>query len=121
MTLVIVGTSKVLTAVERDDDDHQTETRFHHRFELELWKDPELWRTWLTGYEANLPLREVSALWADDIVEHIQTFSDGIVGEAVTLLQTAAVTALKSGRERITLDLLKNLTLKPKRLRVARR
>ena len=63
----------------------------------------------------------VSALWADDVVEYIQTFSDGILGEAVTLLQTGAVAALKSGSERITLDLLKSLTLKPKRLRVARK
>lgn len=121
MTLVIVGTRKVLTAIERVDDDGQVETRFLHRFELELWKDPKSWGKWLTGYEANLPLRKVSALWADDIVEYIQTFSDGVLGEAVTLLQTAAVAALKSGRECITLDLLKSLTLKPKRLRVARR
>jgi hypothetical protein len=66
------------------------------------------------------PLQE-DELLSSDIVEHIQTFSDGIIGEAVTLLQTAAVAALKSGRERITVDLLTILKLKAKRLRVTRK
>lgn len=118
MTLVMVGTDELLTALDGDD---QRETRFEHRFELELWRSPEIWQPWLKGYEANLPLRRMSALWDDDIAEYVQTFSDGILGEGVTLLQKGAIAAITTGEECITLDLLKGLDVKPKRLRNARR
>jgi hypothetical protein len=95
-------------ALERDS---QINTRFPFFMTLPRWEDGDGWRDFLDQFEATLPLRYASNLYADDrMAKYLLDRSEGILGIAVLLLQCAAIDAMRCGDERITLDLLKQVS-----------
>ena len=96
--LVAVGTAEALRAIQSDD---QLANRFSP-FPLPLWGDGEEYRRLLNSLEALLPLRRPSGLAEPSLANSILTASEGVLGEIVTLVTSAAAMAVASGEETIT-------------------
>jgi hypothetical protein len=96
--LVAVGTAEALRAIQSDD---QLANRFSP-FTLPLWREGEEYRRLLSSLEALLPLRRPSGLAQPPLAGCILSASEGVLGEIVTLVTSAAVIAVTSGEEAIT-------------------
>jgi len=99
--LVGIGTIEALRAV-------QTDPQLSNRFTPELlprWKvgQPELHQL-LASFEKVLPLRKPSGLESDALAEQIVHMCDGTIGEMSTLVNAAAIQAIRSGSEQITAE-----------------
>lgn len=91
----------------------QSDAQLLNRFEisrLPIWRDGEDFRVLLASFEALLPLKLPSFLGEDDeLARFLLTKSDGIIAELSKLLRRAAVHAIDTGAEAITLKGLKAL------------
>jgi hypothetical protein len=100
--IVGIGTAEAMRAV-------QTDPQLANRFTpivLPKWiKDTELARL-LVSFERVLPLRHASQLAAPALAGRIVDLCGGTIGEMSTLLNLASIHAIKTGEERITLDVL---------------
>jgi len=115
--LVAVGTSEALRAIQSDD---QLANRFTP-FSLPPWRlDAEYLRL-LNTLEAMLPLRERSGLEEPAFAQKLWNAAEGILGEVVNLVTTAAVAAVAAGEERIHIDRIDDIGFIPptERRRVA--
>lgn len=100
--LVGVGTAEALRAIRSDD-------QLANRFEplpLPLWTEDEAYRRLLGTLEAVLPLRKPSGLAEPALASAIFTRSEGVLGEIVAIVTRAAVDAVLSGSEAISLRLI---------------
>jgi type II secretory pathway predicted ATPase ExeA len=98
--LVAVGTSNALRAIQSDD---QLANRFTP-FSLPPWRFDAEYLRMLNTLEAMLPLRERSSLEEPAVAQKILSAAEGILGEVVNLVTTAAVAAVVSGEERIRIE-----------------
>jgi hypothetical protein len=75
----------------------------------------------LSTLEAVLPLRQPSDLAAPQLADKILSAAEGILGEVVSIVTRAAVHAVNSGTESITMKLLDEIgfTSPTQRRRVA--
>lgn len=100
--LVGVGTAEAVRAV-------QTDPQLANRFTPEVlpkWnKDAELARL-LASFERVLPLRQPSQLAAPALAGRIVDLASGTIGEMSTLLNAAAIHAIRTSEERITAQTL---------------
>jgi type II secretory pathway predicted ATPase ExeA len=115
--LVAVGTSEALRAIQSDD---QLANRFLP-FSLPPWRlDAEYLRL-LNTLEAMLPLRERSDLVEPAFAQKLLNAAEGILGEVVNLVTTAAVAAVAAGEERIRIEKIDDIGFMPptERRRVA--
>jgi type II secretory pathway predicted ATPase ExeA len=115
--LVAVGTSEALRAIQSDD---QLANRFTP-FSLPPWRlDPEYLRL-LNTLEAMLPLRERSGLEEPAFAQKLLNAAEGILGEVVNLVTTAAAAAVAAGEERIRIERIDDIGFTPptERRRVA--
>jgi len=101
--LVGIGTAEALRAV-------QTDPQLSNRFTPELlprWKagEPELYKL-LASFERILPLKKPSLLQTRPLASLIVDLCDGTIGEMSTLLNAAAVQAIKSSTEQITQEVI---------------
>jgi type II secretory pathway predicted ATPase ExeA len=115
--LVAVGTSEALRAIQSDD---QLANRFTP-FSLPPWRlDPEYLRL-LNTLEAMLPLRERSGLEEPAFAQKLLNAAEGILGEVVNLVTTAAAAAVAAGEERIHIERIDDIGFIPptERRRVA--
>ena len=91
----------------------QSDPQLLNRFELSrlpLWRDDDDFRDLLASFESLLPLKKPSNLGDDDeLARFILVKSDGLIAEVSKLLRRAAVHAISSGTESITLNGLKSL------------
>lgn len=91
----------------------QSDPQLLNRFELHrlpLWRDGDEYRALLASFEALLPLRKPSFLGDDDeLARFILAKSDGLLSEISKLLRRAAVHAIDSGIEAISLRALKGM------------
>lgn len=91
----------------------QSDAQLLNRFELcrlALWRDSPDFRVLLASFESLLPLRKPSGLGEDDdLAKFVLAKSDGVIAELSKLLRRAAVNAIESGAEAITLKGLKAL------------
>jgi hypothetical protein len=104
--LVAVGTAEALRAIQSDD---QLANRFAP-FALPLWQMGAEYLRLLNTLEVVLPLRRASGLAQAPLARKIMTLAEGILGEMITVVRAAAVHAITSGEERITLRTLDQLT-----------
>jgi hypothetical protein len=63
----------------------------------------------LASFERMLPLKKPSHLVETTIAIKLLAMSEGILGELAAILTKAAVKAVKSGKEQITVELLNSL------------
>lgn len=97
--LVAAGTAEALRAIQSDD---QLANRFEP-LRLPLWRDNSHYRRLLATLEAVFPLRASSSLASHDIAQAILAVSEGLLGEIVSVVARAAVQAIRSGTERISM------------------
>jgi len=100
--LVGVGTAEALRAIRSDD-------QLANRFEpvaLPLWEEDEAYRRLLSTLEAVLPLRKPSGLAQAVLARKIFALSEGVLGEIVSIVTRAAVAAVTTGAEAISLRLI---------------
>jgi hypothetical protein len=109
ITFVIVGTDLAEMSLTRDG---QIGSRFPFKAELPLWVDGPDWVDFLVAFEATLPLRKPSNLWEEKIRKYILDRAKGVLGVAVLLMQLAAIEAVTSGAEQITVEILKRVNLR---------
>ncbi len=100
--------------------DPQLLRRFR-QFALPVWRLNDGLQKLLSSFEAILPLAEPSGLASDEIVGRLMGMGDGTIGTLAEILKEAAVLAIRSGRERIDLDVLSRVTpnTKAERMRQA--
>jgi hypothetical protein len=100
--LVAVGTAEALHAVQSDD---QLANRFEP-LSLPPWRDGEEYLRLLSTLEAVLPLRSPSRLTDPALAQRILSASEGILGEVIALVTRAAVRAVASGAEAISIKMM---------------
>lgn len=115
--LVAVGTAEALRAIQSDD---QLANRFTP-FSLPSWRHDAEYLRLLNTLEAMLPLRERSGLEEPAFAQKLLNAAEGILGEVVNLVTTAAVAAVAAGEERIRIERIDDIGFIPptERRRVA--
>ena len=101
--LVCLGIEEANRALMTDD---QLADRFAAA-ELPGWQDDEAFEQLLLSFESILPLRQPSDFRDPKLRQRILSLTQGVLGRICRLMETAAVEAIRSGEERITLSLLK--------------
>jgi len=116
--IVAVGTAEGLRAVQSDD---QLANRFTP-FALPPWTAGAEFTRLLNTLEAVLPLKKPSSLSDPPMAQRLLAASEGILGEVVTIVTRAAVLAIASGDEAITMEMLDGIGFIPpaERRRAAR-
>lgn len=102
VSIVGVGTKDAYLAIRSDD---QLENRFEPLL-LPRWEYDEEYLKLIASYVSMLPLKKSSVMIQPEIAEFILEKSEGTIGEIITLLKKAAQTAIQSGEECITLNVL---------------
>jgi hypothetical protein len=104
---IVMGvTPEAFTAVIVDK---HIKSRFEPIF-LPRFKDNEHYREFLFGFELALPLRKPSGLATNnDIAFEILQRTLGLAGSISKLTVAAARAAIRSGEERITVDIIQNV------------
>ncbi|MGY6000060.1 TniB family NTP-binding protein [Stenotrophomonas maltophilia] len=103
--IVAAGTAKAINALNLDP---QLKSRFEP-IGLPRWSADREYRTFLASYEQLLPLARPSGLSQAELARAIFAMAGDTVGQNVKLLRRAAVAAIESGTEQITMDLLSRL------------
>lgn len=101
LTIVLAGTREAYSALSIGAE---TGSRFP-ALELPRWNNDRKFKSFVATYERCLPLKEASNM--ADNAELINTLfyqSEGLIGKTVNLLKKAAIKAIKSKREYITID-----------------
>lgn len=100
--LVAVGTRDAFNVIQSDP---QLANRFEPAL-LPKWQlDEELLRL-LTSYESTLALRKPSNLAIPQMAAKILAMSEGTIGEIASLLASASIHAVRSGKECISVETL---------------
>lgn len=107
--MVCAGTAEAKRALLTDQ---QLADRFE-ALELPAWSNDEAFARLLASFQALLPLRKASALVTADLRGEILRRTEGITVRVVKLIESLAVEAILSGRERIDLEALARLDAQP--------
>ena len=102
--IIAAGTAEALHAVQSDD-------QLANRFEpiaLPRWGDGEEYRQLLRTLEALLPLRRPSNLARPALAQKVLAAAEGILGEVVAMLTRAAVRAVTTGTEAISVQMIED-------------
>lgn len=110
ISLVFAGTQGARNTAQHDA---QLLNRFEV-FQLRPWRDGDGFRELLASFEALMPLREASYLGDDDaLARDILRRGEGAIGEFFKIISRAAVLAIETGEERITLKTLERIRYQP--------
>lgn len=101
--LVLIGIKDALNAVNTD---MQISSRFRPMF-LKRWIMDKEYLSLLASIEQTLPLKKASQLASRELAPEILDLSEGYIGEIVELVKLAAIIAIMSGSERVTLTEIK--------------
>jgi len=97
--IVLSGTKDALRAVSTDT---QISSRFRPIY-LKKWKMDKEFVSLLATFLSTLPLKKESQILTHNTAMEILEISDGYIGDVVGLLKEAAIYAIESGSERISL------------------
>lgn len=103
--IVALGTKDALRAIHTDP---QLANRFDV-VKLDNWDLNNDYRRLLVSFESLLPLKEKSNLGNKEVAIKIRSMTDGLIGEIKRLLEKAAIRAIETGEERITIGVLNKL------------
>ena len=73
--------------------------------DLPPWEDDSAFEQLLLSFESILPLRQLSEFRDARIHQRILRLSEGVLGRICKLMEAAAIEAIHSGEERISLSL----------------
>lgn len=101
LSIVLAGTREAHSALSISGE---TASRFPS-IELPRWSNDKRFRSFIATYETCLPLKEASDMVHNQqIIDALYNQSDGLIGRTVNLIKKAAVKAINSGREKITIE-----------------
>lgn len=101
LSIVLAGTREAHSALSISGE---TASRFPS-IELPRWSNDKRFRSFIATYETCLPLKEASNMVHNQqIIDALYNKSDGLIGRTVNLIKKAAVKAINSGREKITIE-----------------
>lgn len=100
--IIGVGTQDALMILHTDP---QHASRFTVA-DLSKWKFDREFASLLASFELFLPLKNPSLLKSKDIAERIYSISEGNLGNVHELLKACATEAIKSGKEKIDLEII---------------
>lgn len=103
LPIVLVGTKDALMATNTD---MQISSRFRP-MHLPLWRMDGDFVNLLASIELTLPLKNPSPLATKEIAPEIFNLSEGYIGEIVALVSEAAIVAIETGTEHITMKEIK--------------
>lgn len=103
--LVGVGTRAAFNAVQADP---QLANRFQP-MTLPKWEAGKDYLKLLASFERMLPLRDRSGLTRSALATRILALSEGKLGEISSLLELAAIRAIRTGQERIDVKILDDI------------
>lgn len=107
--IVAVGVKDAFRAI-------QTDPQLSNRFEpaiLPKWQMDQEFLRLLASFEAMLPLKEPSGLTETTMAAKLLSMSEGTIGDLSKLLNKAAIHAIKSKSERITIKVLSSINWIP--------
>ncbi len=105
MPIVLVGIKEALNATNTD---FQISSRFKPMY-LKRWNFNKEYLTLLKSIEKILPLKKESNIAENDkLAENILDMSEGLLGEIIEIISLSAIYAIKSRKEKITLDEVKS-------------
>lgn len=102
--VILVSTPGIEEALRVDP---QIRNRFKP-IKLQGFVNNDAFRSFLASLEAEYPFAQPSRLWDDDLANFIHARTKGVIGEAVSLCNFAAVDAVKKGKPCIDFDSLAN-------------
>lgn len=102
ISIVAAGTVEAEYAVRSDA---QIQSRFPARI-LPRWKEDTDFRKLLYNFEYVLPLKQESVIYKGELSSKLYGLSEGVIGEVAKILRSAAKLAIRSGEERITMDVI---------------
>lgn len=105
ISIICAGVDEAFNAFNTDP---QLSNRFEPEF-LPKWKMDNEYGDLLESFERGIPLRKPSHLRDPAIAQKVLWMSEGIIGEIHEVLKRAAVQAIKSKSEQITLDIIENI------------
>ncbi|MCG7535805.1 TniB family NTP-binding protein [Pseudoalteromonas sp. OOF1S-7] len=105
VVIVGAGTMEAHTAIVSDG---QLANRFEP-YVLPQWKLNTEFRRLLATFEQVIPLKKPSDLQSQQLATEIYSMSSGWIGEINEILNRAAIAAITSGKEEITLDTLRSI------------
>jgi replication-associated recombination protein RarA len=100
--LICAGTADAKRALMTDQ---QLADRFE-AIELTVWRNDESFCRFLASYQAILPLRKPSDLTSYPVRQALLEYSGGITVRLVRLIESLAITAIRSGHEKIDAETL---------------
>lgn len=101
LTIVLAGTREAYSALSIGAE---TGSRFP-ALELPRWNNDRKFKSFVATYERCLPLKEASNMAENsELLNTLFYQSEGLLGKTVNLLKKAAIKAIKSKREYITVD-----------------
>ncbi|MDY7577271.1 TniB family NTP-binding protein [Herbaspirillum sp. RTI4] len=109
VTIVAAGVEDAFNAFNIDP---QMSSRFVPEV-LTRWRADETFGSLLATLERRTPLRYPSGLDEPGLMLRIHSLSEGMLGDFCDLIKTAAIDAIRSGAERITLDQIADLQWTP--------
>lgn len=105
VSIVALGTNEASFALKAEK---QLDTRFDKMI-IPQWKYDDDFLRLLATIEKILPLEKESNFVAEKISKEIYSMSHGIIGEVIKITKLAAIEAIESGDEKITVKTLKDL------------
>ncbi len=103
---VLVGTKDALLAT---DTDYQISSRFPP-YILSTWSYDDNYLSFLKTYEVTLPLRKESKIAEqEELSRKILEYSEGYLGEIVSIIKKLTILAIKSKKEKIDNSFLKQI------------
>lgn len=112
LPIILAGTRDAVRILHTDP---QHSSRFDV-FELPLWNNDKEFSRLVGSFERIMPLKKPSNLTAVENINLVYSISGGLVGNVKRLITDCAVSAIKSGEEQITIDMIKERSwLKPQR------
>ncbi|ABB43973.1 TniB [Sulfurimonas denitrificans DSM 1251] len=103
MPVILAGVKEALRAVNTED---QISSRYRPEY-LTKWKMDKDYISLLATTISKLPLKKQSTIINKDDAQEILELCNGYIGEIVNLIKAAAVYAIKTGSERVTINEIK--------------
>ncbi len=103
MPVILAGVKEALRAVNTED---QISSRYRPEY-LTKWKMDKDYISLLATTISKLPLKKQSTIINKDDAQEILELCNGYIGEIVNLIKAAAVHAIKTGSERVTINEIK--------------
>ncbi|PWY36410.1 TniB family NTP-binding protein [Pseudomonas sp. RW409] len=94
----------------------KSDGQFYRRFnmvELGDWSDSDDFRSFLLGIEGHIPLKRPSLLDSEEITGFLLERTGGRMDSVVRMIRSAACYAIRSGEEKITVDLMRKAYSNP--------